>query len=42
MGIEQGTLFKVMKAKNKRDVEILICLLCEYLFVCRKLEIYGE
>lgn len=33
VGIEQGTLFKVMEAKNKKDVKILICLLCIYLCV---------
>lgn len=27
VGIDQGTLFKVMEAKNKKDVKILICLL---------------
>lgn len=40
VGINQGTLFKVMEAKNKKDVKILICLL--YLVVCRKKDMMSE
>lgn len=42
VGTNQGVLFKVMEGKNKKMWKYWFVYLCEYLFVCRKLEIMNE